>query len=152
MQKANSQVLADPQPAASSPADLWLAHGNRMAASNAMFAHLLGRPDAVTDGNPIAFPLCMSELASCRLLTESVPEIMHNLHGMKSVSGAWSQLVEKWSEVCSTMDEEGPKWRSGLGRFPETFDILTAIARSVPLLQLFPPISRKPLNNKLQIN
>lgn len=103
----------------------WLRTGERGISSEAIFSHLSGIPVSGRWG--LRAPQDPSDLRRCRLLLEAVPAFRAELHRMAEVSEEWTALVERWDELCATMDEEAPEWREGRGSAPETYALMRAL-------------------------
>lgn len=108
----------------------WLGAGERGISSNTMFTVLTGM-DAMGGNWQQSHPLDLSDLRRCRLLLEAVPSLQHSLPHMRTASAQWSALVDVWPEICRTMDEEEPDWRTtSHWSCPRTRDLMkTAIGR-----------------------
>lgn len=102
----------------------WLRTGERGISSEAIFSHLTGIPVC---GGRLQPPADPDDLCRCRLLLEAVPAFRTDLHRMAEVSEEWAALVDRWDELCATMDREAPEWRDGRGSAPETYAIMRAL-------------------------
>lgn len=101
----------------------WLANGERGTSSNAIFSHLTGI-DA-TGFHGFDTPYDPADFRRCRLLLERVPELVPLLPAMRSVSPAWSCLVDEWDKISETMDAEAPDWRIRKGQSaPATYQLI----------------------------
>lgn len=107
----------------------WLAAGEHGMSSATIFAHLTGiRPAVLGDTTSPAHPLDPDDLRRCRLLLEQVTPMRSRLEEMRTLSPAWSTLVDHWDSLCATMDDECPNWRTGQGRAPRTYEKMQALA------------------------
>lgn len=103
----------------------WLAMGERGMSSDFIFGYL-GNIDLLK-GSGCPVPYDSGDLRRCRLLVEQVPEFKGRIKEMASASPQWSLLVERWDEICSTMDAESPEWRDARGRSAMTNAMLRQI-------------------------
>lgn len=109
----------------------WLAIGEQGISSQVMFLHLTGvQPPRLRDESCTDTPRDPDDLARCRRLLEEVPELQDVLPRMAEISPAWAGLIEAWPQLCATMDEESPNWRSGEGSAPRTYEAMRAISAS----------------------
>lgn len=107
----------------------WHATGQRGSSSDTIFHHLLGLPF-----NGHSMPADTADLRRCRLLLEQVPAFAAKFHDMAEVSGGWTELVGRWSEITALMDDENPDWRTAPGKCHRTYDILRNIGKSEPAM------------------
>lgn len=123
------QAQQQAKPGLSHAATLWLAHGERCISSETMFTRLTGVDALGSHG--AGHPYDPADFRRCRLLLEAVPELQPLLPNMANESPAWAGLVEAWADICNTMDDETPNWRSPRGeRAPLTYQLIkTAIGR-----------------------
>lgn len=113
----------------------WLATGEQDQSALAIFDATVeaGVADADRRG---AYPHDPDDLRRCRLLLEQVPEAQAGFDvRMREVSLAWQSLAMRWPDLCVTMDDEAPEWRSRLGTAPETYRLMRSI---------LDPIERRP--------
>lgn len=57
-------------------------------------------------------PRDVGDLHRCRLLLESNSAFQPRLGEMADASEHWHELVAVWVDLCASMDEEAPDWRS----------------------------------------
>jgi hypothetical protein len=103
----------------------WLANGRRGISSNTIVERLTGIKTLDDWGG--SHPLDPADLGRCRRLLDDVPELQNEFSRMRDVSPTWAALVDRWDELCATMDREAPEWRSGIGSAPETYRIMKEI-------------------------
>lgn len=123
------RAIRQNNPGLSEAATLWLAHGERGISSETMFTSLTGVDALGSHG--ARHPYDPADFRRCRLLLEAVPELQPLLPNMAKVSPAWAGLVKAWADICNTMDNETPNWRSPKGEHaPLTYQLIkTAIGR-----------------------
>lgn len=102
---------------------VWLQHGERGSSSEAIFERLTGLP---IGGGSFrgATPRDPADVRRCRLLLETVPDFAHRFDEMAGVSPQWEMTVRLWPELCATMDDECPAWRSGAGMASKTYRMM----------------------------
>lgn len=105
----------------------WLAIGEHGSSSLAVFSALTGIN--VTGHEPLRpiHPGDPGDLRRCRLLLEQAPELTERLQTMSDLSEVWARIVERWNELCATMDAECPKWRESGGTATKTYELMKAI-------------------------
>lgn len=102
----------------------WLRSGRRGLSSEQIFEQMTGLPlTKMRDFGP-HHPHDPSDFARCQLLLEDAPEFKERLEEMKDVSEHWAVLVENWSRILSTMEEENPNWRNFEGRAPQAYQLI----------------------------
>lgn len=107
----------------------WLAFGEQGLSSKAMFQHLTGVL-ICRSNDAKALPSDPGDLARCRKLLEQVPELQPRLHEMATLSTAWRNLLAEWTDLCTSMDRELPKWRERGGSMPSTYAQMCALSES----------------------
>lgn len=123
------QAQQQANPGLSEAATRWLASGERGLSSETIFQHLTGiqvLKGSWQDRFPFT-PSDPADLRRCRLLLESVPELVPLFHKMSTASNEWAALVKNWANLCTTMDAETPNWRTGGGSAPKTYEAMKAI-------------------------
>ena len=103
----------------------WLARGRHGLSSKCMFTELTGYP--LADGKDA--PDDAGALYRCRQLLDVAPELVERMGAMSSVSPVWARIAGAWTELCRTMDEEAPDWRSGTFSAPRTNALLRELHR-----------------------
>ena len=102
----------------------WLATGERGASSDAMFFRLAGIKPRDMISEVFAHPHDPDDLRRCRLLLEQVPELAGRIAEMGGVSPTWAALIAQWDDICLTMDQESPQWRTGKGSAKKTSEMM----------------------------
>lgn len=100
----------------------WLANGERGISSDTMFTNLTGI-NAMRRSSQ-SHPYDPADLRRCRLLLERCPILLLRLHMMRDVSKEWAGLIDQWEVICSSMDDESPKWRDARGSAPKTYELM----------------------------
>jgi hypothetical protein len=127
---AESEARAN-HPNLSPDSAAWLASGERGISSDTMFQHLTG-VRALRDGWHASHPHDPDDLGRCRKLLEQVPDLQPRLADMASCSPEWARLVARWTELCTLMDEEAPRWREGVGDAPKTYALMQQLIKGEP--------------------
>jgi hypothetical protein len=106
------------------PLERWLAVGFRGKSSNAIVGNLRG----VYVDDLKAHPHDPSDLWTCLMLLEEVPELRADLGMMASASSEWAGLVEHWASLERLLREEaGDCWSNGSGwKSPKTYEAMKA--------------------------
>jgi hypothetical protein len=104
----------------------WMAVGEQGLSSLAIFWNVYGDHwESQEEALPKECPYDPDDLRRCRLLLEQVPSVQERFaRVMPNVSPTWARLVERWDELCATMDAEAPQWRDAGGRAPKTYAIM----------------------------
>lgn len=105
----------------SAQAARWLISGERGSSSETIFSTLTGY-QGIKNFN--SYPHDPDDMRRCRLLLEQVPEFAPRILEMAAVNLQWSRLVNRWDEICATMDEEFPYWRTNRGSAKKTYAIM----------------------------
>jgi hypothetical protein len=111
----------------------WLASDGVGASSMAILNHV-GGVDSSECGplrlDHSSSPSDVSDFRRCRLLLECDPALVERFGGMSVISAAWAALVQRWPELCSSLDAECPTWRDSLGQCPKTESLLREVLSS----------------------
>lgn len=105
---------------------LWLATGERCAASETVFTYCTG-VDALSDHGE-GHPETLADLRRCRLLLEEFcPELRSCLPRVAHLSSTWAEFVSFWQDLCLLQDLEDPDWRLAAGKATKTLMMLRNI-------------------------
>lgn len=98
----------------------WLACGERGISSNTIVEHLTGLN--ALGFRPGSHPWDPDDLSRCIKLLEACPNLAERFDDMRDVSPVWAGLVDAWSELVATFDDEAPGWRERrCGSAPKTY-------------------------------
>jgi hypothetical protein len=77
----------------------------------------------------LSHPQGVGDFWRCRMLLEAQPDLAHGLEKVAATSDAWRALVSRWGEICNSMDEEEPQWRTPqeASLLPKTTKLLSDI-------------------------
>lgn len=103
-------------------ANWWLINGEQGTSSKTMFKYL-GNTD-ITKGYE-CHPYDPDDFKRCYKLLQAVPQWKSELHKMKSVSTAWSNLVDNWDKLTEMYEQnEKEEWKNykkiGMYEFMQT--------------------------------
>lgn len=86
----------------------WLASGERGLSSNAIVAHLTGKPIGRYTPMPRDYPHDPDDFRRCQLLLEAVPIARLTFPSMRSVSPEWARLVDAWDDIAAAIEADAP--------------------------------------------
>lgn len=88
----------------------WLQSGEHGTSSETIFTHLTGH--MLVNRRFGDIPCDPADLRRCRLLLEMCPELVPLFPKMAELSPQWKAMVDAWGDLCATMDQECPTWRT----------------------------------------
>ncbi|WP_273453702.1 hypothetical protein [Nevskia ramosa] len=111
-----------PMPADLASARAWVRTGEHGASSLTMCMALFEIPELGIAPAP-EYPRDPSDFRRCVAFLEAVPAARQRLDELRSLSGAWAQMVDQWDLLEATYNEE-----KGSEKAPELYDMLKKIA------------------------
>lgn len=105
----------------------WLAVGNRCHASNAMFTALTDVYACESAYVHLQHPEDASAFARCRLLVGVCPELASRASRLFNLSDGWRRIMERWPDICRSMDAEAPTWFTNQVPMPTTDKLIQNI-------------------------
>lgn len=87
----------------------WIANGHIGNSSKTMWSCLMGSPEG---SYPINHPYDHDDFSRCYKLLQAVPEWKAELHKLKPLSKAWSNLVDNWDKLTDMYElNEKQEWK-----------------------------------------
>lgn len=103
----------------------WLVHGERTAASDALYALLTGH--RVSCVKPTVLPSNAADIRACRLLLVAAGKLAERFSAAWQEMGSWCRVAALWEAICASMDREAPDWRDGCATAPQTEALLRSL-------------------------
>lgn len=94
------EPVADQNESVKEKAMWWIANGEHGMSSKTMWNCLMGNKDF-----PVNHPYDPDDFKRCYKLLETVPEWKQQMHKLKALSNAWSNLVYNWDKLTEMYEQ-----------------------------------------------
>lgn len=103
-----TEPKADMTKTAKERAEWWIEEGERGMSSEVIWHCMMNKPH-----NRITHPSDPDDFKRCYKLLQAVPEWRLQLHKLKSISVAWSNLVDNWDKLTEMFEQnQREEWKN----------------------------------------